>query len=169
MSNFFRATPKQPESSISTPTTISRGFYNNTNCGISTLFPINWTVTEHAEDEELNKIENVLLTASPPSKSLITFELSVLDISNPSVYPKKSLDEVVEFEIDYITTGPYDTIETIKNTKISGYPARTVVYNEDYQTLHNRIMKSWVVASDKAYQVTYDSPREEYTQYLARS
>lgn len=76
------------------------------------LFPINWTVKKHA-DEKLNKIENVLLTASPSSQSLSTFGLSVLDISNPSVYPKKSLNEVVEFEIDYMMIGTSDTIETI--------------------------------------------------------
>jgi hypothetical protein len=63
-------------------------------------------------------------------------------------------------------TGTSDTIETIRNTKVSGFPARTVVYNEDFGTLHNRIMKLWVVASGEAYQIAYDSPREEYTQHL---
>lgn len=121
--------------------------------------PVNWSGTKYA-DEKLDKIENVLLSASPSSESLSTFELSLLDISNSLVYPQKSLDEVVEFEIDYIMSGPSDTIETIENTQVSGHPERMMVYSEDFQTLHNRIMKLWVVASGQAYQITYDAPRE---------
>jgi hypothetical protein len=41
-----------------------------------------------------------------------------------------------------------------------------MVYSEDYGTLHNRIMKLWVVASGQAYQVTYDAPKEQYAQNL---
>jgi isopentenyldiphosphate isomerase len=59
--------------------------------------------------------------------ALADLELPILDISNSLVYPKKSLDEVVEFEIDYIMTNTSDTIETIKNTEVSGYPARMVI------------------------------------------
>jgi hypothetical protein len=63
-------------------------------------------------------------------------------------------------------SGQSDTIESNKNTHVSGYPARQMVYSEDYQTLHNRIMKLWVVASGQAYQITYDAPREQYAQHL---
>jgi hypothetical protein len=164
-SKYFglRSDPSNPMTP--SPTTLSRGFYNNTNCGITMQLPANWSETKY-DDEKLDKIENVLLSASPSSESSSTFELSLLDISNPSVYPKKSLDEVVDFEIDYIMSGSFDTIETTENTHISGYPAHQVVYSEDYQTLHNRIMKLWVVASGQAYQITYDAPKEQYTQNL---
>ena len=129
------------------------------------VFPVNWTVIKHT-DEKLNKIQNDLLSASPSLHSLSAFELSILDISNSLIYPTKSLDEVVEFETDYITTGQTDTIETIKNAEVSGHPARMMVYSEDFQTLHNRIMKLWVVASGQAYQITFDAPREQYAQHL---
>jgi hypothetical protein len=128
-------------------------------------FTVNWSETKYA-DEKLDKVENVLLSASPSSESPSTFELSLLDISNPSVYPKKSLDEVVDFETEYVMIGPSATIETTKNTHISGHPAHQMVYSEDYGTLHNRIMKLWVVASGQAYQVTYDVPKEQYAQNL---
>jgi PsbP-like protein len=164
-SKYFGLKSESSNPMTSSPTTISMGFYNNTNCGITMQLPVNWSGTKYA-DEKLDKIENVLLSASPSPESLSTFELSLLDISNPSVYPKKSLDEVVDFETDYIITGPSDTIETIKNTHVSGHPARMVVYSEDFQTLHNKIMKLWVVASGKAYQITYDAPREQYAQHL---
>jgi hypothetical protein len=164
-SKYFGLKSESSNPMTSSPTTISMGFYNNTNCGITMQLPVNWSGTKYA-DEKLDKIENVLLSASPSPESLSTFELSLLDISNPSVYPKKSLDEVVDFETDYIMSGQFDTVETTKNTHVSGYPARQLVYSEDYQTLHNRIMKLWVVASGRAYQVTYDAPKEQYTQHL---
>jgi hypothetical protein len=118
--------------------------------------PVNWSGSKHP-DEKLDKIDNVLLSASPSSESLSTFELSLLD------YPKKSLDEVVDFEIDYIMTPPSGTIETARNTYISGHPAHQMVYSEDYGA---RIMKLWMVASGRVYQVTYDAPKEQYTQHL---
>jgi hypothetical protein len=164
-SKYFGLKSESSNPMTSLPTTISRGFYNNTNCGISMQLPVNWSETKYA-DEKLDKIENVLLSANPSTDSLSTFELSLLDISNPSVYPKKSLDEVVEFEIDYIITGPSNKIETIENAHVSGHPARVVVYSEDFQTLHNRIMKLWMVASGQAYQITYDAPKEQYAQHL---
>jgi hypothetical protein len=163
-SKYFGLKSESSNPIISSPTMFSRGFYNNTNCGISMQLPASWSGTKY--DEKLDKIENVLLSASPSPESLSTFELSLLDISNPSVYPKKSLDEVVDFEIDYITTPPSGTIETTEDTHISGYPARRVIYSEDYGTLHNMIMKLWVVASGRAYQVTYDAPMEQYVQNL---
>ena len=41
-----------------------------------------------------------------------------------------------------------------------------VVYSEDFQTLHDRVIKLWVVASGQAYQITYDAPKEQYAQHL---
>ena len=142
------------------PTTISMGFYNNTNCGISMQLPVNWSETKYF-DKKLDEIENVILSSSPSSAS--TFELSLLDISNPSVFPKKSVDEIVDFEIDYIMTPPSGRIETTEKTHVSGYPAHQLVYSEDYGV---RIMKLWVVASGRAYQITYDAPKDQYAQNL---
>jgi hypothetical protein len=62
--------------------------------------------------------------------------------------------------------GQSATIETTKNTHISGHPAHQMVYSEDYWTLYNRIMKLWVVVPGRAYQVTYDAPKEQYAQNL---
>jgi hypothetical protein len=63
-------------------------------------------------------------------------------------------------------TPPSATIETTNNTHISGHPALQMVYSENYGTLHNRIMKLWVVSSGRAYQITYDAPKEQYVQIL---
>ena len=165
-SKFFGLKSEPLESTTFSPTSLNSGLYNNTNCGISLQSPVNWTVIKHA-DEKLNKIQNDLLSASPSLHSLSVFELSILDISNSLIYPTKSLDEVVDFEIDYIkTVSTSDTIETIERTQVSGYPARLVIYSEDFKTLHNTIMKLWVVVSGKAYQITFDAPKKEYTQYL---
>jgi hypothetical protein len=161
-SKYFGLKSESSNPMISSPTTISMGFYNNTNCGITMQLPVNWSGIKYA-DEKLDEIENVILSVSPSPESPSTFELSLLDISNPSVFPKKSVDEIVDFEIDYIMTPPSGTIETTEKMHVSGYPARQMVYSEDYGA---RIMKLWVVASGRAYQVTYDAPKEQYAQNL---
>lgn len=128
-SKYFGLKSESSNPVISSPTTISMGFYNNTNCGISMQLPVNWTGIKY--DKRLDEIENVILSASPSPESPSTLELSLLDISNPSVFPKKSVDEIVDFEIDYIMTPPSGTIEATKKTHVSGYPARQIVYSED--------------------------------------
>jgi hypothetical protein len=161
-SKYFGLKSESSSPMMSSPATISMGFYNNTNCGITMQLPVNWTGTKYA-DEKLDEVENIILSASPSPESPSTFELSLLDISNPSVFPKKSVDEIVDFEIDYIMTPPSGTIETTEKTHVFGYPALQIVYSEHYGA---RIMKLWVIASGLAYQVTYDALKEQYAQNL---
>ena len=168
--SFFADPNRSPGSNPSPfiPTTINSNLYNNTNCGVTMQFPSDWPVERGQNEQQLNEIENVLVTARPPSDALNYLELALLDISNSAVYPTKSLEEVADFELSYIRDigAGIDSIETTDITQLSGYPAQKVVYREDYQTLHNRIMKIWVVASAIAYQLTYQAPTENYTQYL---
>ncbi len=132
-------------------------------------FPSDWSVERDENEQQLNEIENVLVTARPPPDALSYLELSLIDISNSAVYPTKSLEEVADFQLSYIRDigAGFDSIETTEITQLSGYPAQKVVYREDYQTLHNRIMKIWVVASAIAYQLTYQAPTERYSQHLS--
>jgi hypothetical protein len=69
-SKYFGLKSEPLSPMTSSPTTISMGFYNNTNCGISMQLPVNWSGTKYA-DEKLDKVENVLLSASPSSDWII--------------------------------------------------------------------------------------------------
>ena len=60
-------------------------------------FPSEWSVERGENEQQLNKIENVLVTAKPPSDALSYLELALIDISNSAVYPTKSLAEVATF------------------------------------------------------------------------
>jgi hypothetical protein len=169
--SFFADSSRTPGSNPRPliPTTINSNLYNNTNCGVTMQFPSDWPVERGENEQQLNQIENVLVTARPPSDALSYLELSLIDISNSAVYPTKSLEEVVDFQTSYIRDigAGFDSIETTEITQLSGYPAQKVVYREDYQTLHNRIMKIWVVASAIAYQLTFQAPTERYSQHLS--
>jgi hypothetical protein len=86
--------------------------------------------------KKLQRLEKTVVRAHPISGVVGSVSLTVknLDISNPSVYPTKSLAEVVKFQIGMLDL---DTETILEETDliINGYSARKIVYISRFRSL----------------------------------
>lgn len=98
--------------------------------GVRVTFPMNWYTEELSPAiKKLERYEHTIVSAHPTAEfNEVTFSLTNLDISNQSVFPTKSLDEIVKYKLDYITNVETDA-RVIENSSIfiGGYPAKKIV------------------------------------------
>jgi hypothetical protein len=149
--------------------------YSNKQCGISFQYPSNWKIEEITWDEE--KVWN----ESQPK--VINF---LVDLE-PDV--PKGYNNVVSVELDDISRLSDTTFEGIRNyehdtlvvygvqglssttTKISGFPAQKMVYNEELPQMKEaekfKTMKAIIVAYNKEYVILYDSTNAYYDKYIS--
>lgn len=119
--------------------------------GLIVSFPSGWLI------DEKRKTTRIIVSARPKSESSGThFTISRLDVSNELVYPTKSLDEVVKFQLNYIVELENSTsIIEKSNTQIAGFDAYKIVYSVHDKSLVDVGTKVWVVMKGKAYEIEF--------------
>jgi hypothetical protein len=131
--------------------------------GFRVTLPLNWRTEELSPAiKKLERHEPTIVSTHPISEfNDVTFSVTSLDISNHSIFPTKSLDEIVKYKIDYIGNVETDA-QVIENSSIiiGGYQAKKIVYSVRYESLTDKGIKIWVVVNKKAYQIKFEASNE---------
>jgi hypothetical protein len=133
--------------------------FKNSEWGLTIEFPVNWTIDSIPEKiKKIQRLEKTVVTAHPVSGIVGSVSLTVknLDISNLSVYPTKSLAEVVKFQIGMLDLDTETILEEM-DWIINGYSARKIVYISRFRSLIDKLMKIWLVVNEVAYEISYNA------------
>jgi hypothetical protein len=139
----------------------STEFYEKTS-GFTINFPPGWLI------EQKKRAARIIVSARPKSEASGTFfTISQLDVNNDLVYPTKSLDEVVKFQLDYMAELEDDTTIIEKSsTQIAGIEAFKIVYSVQFKSLVDVGTKVWIVLNSKAYEIEFKSSNKmKFDQY----
>lgn len=149
--------------------------YSSTECGLSIQYPSNWKVEEITWDEEKiwnesqPKVINFLVELEPDVDKGFNNVVSV-ELDDISGLSDTSFDGVSNYEHETLAVIEAQGISST-STKISGFPAQKMVYNEELPGMKEgekfKTMKAITVAYDKEYVIIYDSTNAYYDKYIS--
>lgn len=127
--------------------------------GLALELPGSWVIDSIPEKiKKLERLEKIILKAHPISGNVgsVGLALKQLDISNISVYPTKSLGEVVKFQVGTLDLST-DSILEQGEIVLNGHPAYKIVYISRYKSLIDKVLKIWIVVNEVAYEISYNA------------
>jgi hypothetical protein len=149
--------------------------YSSKECGISFQYPSNWKLEEVTWDEEKvwnesqPKVINFLVDLESDVSKGFNNGVSV-ELDDISRLSDSSFEAVRDYEHETLAMYGVQGITTT-TTKISGFPAQKMVYNEELPKMKEsekfKTMKAIIVAYDKEYVIIYDRNNGYYDKYIS--
>jgi hypothetical protein len=141
--------------------------YTNQRCGISIQYPSDWKSEDYTSDDGPGHVINYIVEFQPNNSEGFNNVVGI-ELNDISTLSDKSFAGVKDFERSSLSDDQQSLlvrVEKLETTKIAGYPAEKIVYNELISG--DKKMDIFTVAFDREYKITYDASSEYYDKYLS--